>query len=88
MRYSLSSAPSTDPTRPLLCAQRAAGPEDVDPDLPDYPKLLVLWAGQSKKQKPQFHCQVEKAPVVRCTLDVQGKQFVERGLSKRSARFL
>lgn len=67
---------------------RAAGPEDVEPNLPDYPKLLVLWAGQSEKQKPQFHCQVEKAPVVRCTLDVQGKQFVERGLSKRSARFL
>lgn len=67
---------------------RAAGPEDVEPDLPDYPKLLVLWAGQSEKQRPQFHCQVEKAPVVRCTLDVQGKQFVERGLSKRSARFL
>ncbi|GAA5979500.1 hypothetical protein JCM10908_002949 [Rhodotorula pacifica] len=67
---------------------RAAGPEDIDPDLPDYPKLLVLWASQSEKQKPQFDCKVEKAPVVRCTLDVQGQQFVERGLSKRAARFL
>ncbi|BGP53407.1 hypothetical protein JCM8202v2_000966 [Rhodotorula sphaerocarpa] len=67
---------------------RAATPEELDPGLPDYPKILTLWAGQSQRSKPSFDCQVEKAPVVRCTLVVEGKQFVERGLSKRAARFL
>ncbi|GAA5864677.1 hypothetical protein JCM3774_006038 [Rhodotorula dairenensis] len=67
---------------------RAASPEDLDSDLPDYPKLLVLWASQSERRKPQFDCQTEKAPVVRCTLEVEGQRFVERALSKRAARFL
>lgn len=54
----------------------------------DYPKLLTLWAAQNGRVKPAFECQVEKAPVVRCTLIVEDKRFVERGLSKRAARFL
>ncbi|POY69926.1 hypothetical protein BMF94_7058 [Rhodotorula taiwanensis] len=67
---------------------RAAGPEDLDLSPRDYPKLLTLWAAQNGRVKPAFECQVEKAPVVRCTLIVEDKRFVERGLSKRAARFL